>query len=1076
MKFFRKSALYRATSLESAAIAVAMLGVATAATPAYAQDAAAPQAAAQVADCTDENANNICDSEEGTQIVVTGTRIARPTLSSAVPLTSVSVGELTETGDVSLGDALNDLPSLRSTYSQGNSTRFIGTSGLNILDLRGLGISRTLVLVNGKRHITALPGDYLVDVNTIPVDLLERVDVVTGGNSAVYGSDAVAGVVNFVLKRNYDGLALRGQGGVSSRGDRGSYFVAGTWGKNFADGRGNIAVAGEYARQQEVRFLDRDYLTGAISGRCQFQTVEPTAGEPNGTDGIFDTNFECGVKNGSISDGGTIGRVGVGQYLRFNNAGQLYVDVPQGDYELGGSTNIKGGNGSTLRNTGQLLPQSERIAVNMLAHFDVSEAFRPFVEAKYVRVTANQEGQPTFIASATFNPTWFCDNGFLTAANRAILAANGRCASGATNASTFGLSRFNVDLGGRGETHKRETYRIVGGVEGNFNDDWKYELALNYGRLETKMNAINVARIRNDAGTAPDGMALAVDAVLAPAGFSGSNFVTNGDGQRVVCRVNAVTNARPDCVPLNLFGYGQSTQAARDFSNGTASRNERATQFVALGSVSGDSSQLFELPGGPVSFALGAEYREETGFSDYDAASKNGAFFFNRFATFAPPKLTVKEAFGEISLPLLRDAPLAKELTVSGAGRVSDYNTSAGTVWAWNVQGIYAPVSDVRFRAAYATSVRAPTQSDLFFPQTQNFAQITDPCDTNSISNNANRAGNCAAAGVPTTFNQATVDACGSSSVPANQRQVGSPWVNCTARTSSTGFVSGGNPTLVQERGKSLTLGMVIEPRFLPGLNFTVDYYRIEVTNLIAALGAQTILNLCYDSPTGINNPFCATVNRNASTGLFVEPAVISGGVNFAKQQARGIDFDLSYRKTFENGQRLSVRAIATRVTKLDNFTDPTNPQVPNRQLGELGDPLWAANASVNYDFGAVDVTYSARYIGKQTVGTWEAQNQYTGLCPTSGLTGLSGRTCVAGQLATLDPQNADQFPVTFYPGRIYHNMRVNFELSDKKYSFYAGVDNLTDIKPPYGLLGTTGGDPYDTFGRFFYAGFRANF
>jgi len=1075
MKFFSKSALYRATSLESAAIAVAMLGVMSVATPAYAQDAATP-AAPQAAECADENANGVCDSEEGSQIVVTGTRIARPTLSSSVPLTSVSVGELTETGDVSLGDALNDLPSLRSTYSQGNSTRFIGTSGLNILDLRGLGISRTLVLVNGKRHVTALPGDYLVDVNTIPVDLLERVDVVTGGNSAVYGSDAVAGVVNFVLKRNYDGISLRGQGGVSSRGDRGSYFISGTWGKNFADGRGNVAVAAEYARQEEVRFADRDYLTGAFSGRCQFQTVEPTAGEPNGTDGIFDTAFECGVKNGSISDGGTIGRVGVGRYLRFNDAGQLYVDVPAGDYELGGSTNIKGGNGSTLRNTGQLLPRSERLAVNLLAHFDVSEAFRPYVEAKYVRVTANQEGQPTFIASATFSPTWFCDNGFLTAANRAILAANGSCTTGATNARTFTLSRFNVDLGGRGETHKRETYRIVGGIEGNFNDDWKYELALNYGRLETSMNAINVARIRNDAGTAPDGMALAVDAVLAPSGFSGSNFVLNGDGQRVVCRVNAVTNARPDCVPLNLFGSGQSTQAARDFSNGKATRNEWASQFVALASVSGDLSQLFELPGGPISFALGGEYREEAGFSDYDAASKNGAFFFNRFATFAPPKLTVKEAFGEISLPLLRDAPLAKELTVSGAGRVSDYNTSAGTVWAWNVQGIYAPISDIRLRAAYATSVRAPTQSDLFFPQTQNFAQITDPCDTNSISNNANRAGNCAAAGVPTTFNQATVDACTTSSVPANQRQVGSPWVNCTARTSSTGFVSGGNPTLVQERGKSLTLGVVVEPSFLPGLNFTVDYYRIEVTNLIASLGAQTILNLCYDSPTGINNPFCATVNRDRSTGLFVQPAVISGGVNYAKQRARGFDLDLSYRKTFENGQRLSLRAIATRVTMLDNFTDPTNPTVPNRQLGELGDPLWAANASINYDFGAVDVNYSARYIGKQTVGTWEAQHAYTGLCPTNGSTGLSGRSCTPGQLATLDPQNLDQYPVVYYPGRIYHNMRVNFELADKKYSFYAGVDNLTDIKPPLGLLGTTGGDPYDTFGRFFYAGFRANF
>ncbi|GGZ98437.1 TonB-dependent receptor plug domain-containing protein [Novosphingobium arvoryzae] len=166
MKFIRKSALNSATCLSSAALAVALFGLGTTGT-AFAQEAAADAAA-----CEDTNNNGVCDSEETTQIVVTGSRIARPTLSSPVPLTSVNVAELTDTGDVSLGDALNDLPSLRSTFSQGNSTRFIGTSGLNILDLRGLGISRTLVLVNGKRHITALPGDYLVDVNTIPVDLL----------------------------------------------------------------------------------------------------------------------------------------------------------------------------------------------------------------------------------------------------------------------------------------------------------------------------------------------------------------------------------------------------------------------------------------------------------------------------------------------------------------------------------------------------------------------------------------------------------------------------------------------------------------------------------------------------------------------------------------------------------------------------------------------------------------------------------------------------------------------------------------------------------------------------------------
>ncbi len=238
MKVFTKSGFFTTTCLATASVVA--LGSATAA---QAQDAAP----AQAAECIDANNNGICDSDERGEIVVvgTGSRLTRPTLSSPVPLTSVTVGELSDGGDVSLGDALNDLPSLRSTYSSGNSTRFIGTAGLNLLDLRGLGVSRTLVLVNGKRHITSSPGDYLVDVNTIPVDLLERVDVVTGGNSAVYGSDAVAGVVNFVLKRNYEGLTLRGQGATTQRGDRANYFISGTWGTNFADGRGNVAVAGE---------------------------------------------------------------------------------------------------------------------------------------------------------------------------------------------------------------------------------------------------------------------------------------------------------------------------------------------------------------------------------------------------------------------------------------------------------------------------------------------------------------------------------------------------------------------------------------------------------------------------------------------------------------------------------------------------------------------------------------------------------------------------------------------------------------------------------------------------------------
>ena len=272
----------------SAISSAALFGMSIAfAAPAYAQDQDPNRP-----DCTDEEiAAGTCDTEvelEGDaparaeqSLTVTGSRIRTPNITSNVPITSVSVEDLTSQGDVNIGDALNDLPSLRSTFSQANSNRFIGTTGLNLLDLRGLGITRTLVLVNGRRHITALPGDFLVDVQTIPSDLIERVDVITGGNSAVYGSDAVAGVVNFVMRRDFDGIRLRGQGATSQQGDRGIQFVSLTAGRNFLDDRANVAINLEYVNAEPLYFIDRPRLTGAVDGRCQFNIAEFFAGEPS---------------------------------------------------------------------------------------------------------------------------------------------------------------------------------------------------------------------------------------------------------------------------------------------------------------------------------------------------------------------------------------------------------------------------------------------------------------------------------------------------------------------------------------------------------------------------------------------------------------------------------------------------------------------------------------------------------------------------------------------------------------------------------------------------------------------------
>lgn len=989
-------------------------------------------------DPANNNGSVADDAADTDTIVVTGSRIARPNIDSQVPVTSVTADQVLATGNVSLGDALNELPALRSTYSQSNSTRFIGTTGLSLLDLRGLGVSRTLVLVNGKRHITSSEGDFLVDTNTIPTDLLERVDVVTGGSSAVYGSDAIGGVVNFILKRDFDGLSLKGQGGITSRKDRGNHFVSLTAGKNFADGRGNIAFSGEIAHQEALYFIDRPNFTGAYRGRTQFNLAERTAGEPAAGNGIPDNQFfdfrntGQGVFNALTSDGGTyvtncstaasatpLQRAnclpnGQARIFRFNPNGTL-AEANYGsiDFRPFGSNNLLGGvGGSTLRNTGQLNPGLERYAINMLAHFDVSDAFRPYAEAKFVRVKSVQEGQPSFNNStfSTANSGAIrinFDNPFLDPAAAAIIRS-----TLAPGTNSFPLGRFNVDFGGRGEFAKRDTYRGVVGAEGTFNDDWKYDVSVNYGEfhnfLASRNNRLNVNFLQ------------AVDAVR------------NASGQ-IVCRVNQTTITDPNCVPINVLGAGAPSQAALNYINTTTTYRGRASEFVVSGFVGGDLSQLFELPGGPVAFAVGAEYRREKARAAFDDLVRSGATFLNAIQPFNPPSaFEVKEAFAEINIPLLKDLPFVKELTLSGAGRVSDYKGAVGTVWAYNYGAVYAPISSLRFRGNYSKSVRAPTLSDLYTTPSQNFTGASasfDPCDARNINNGQpTRPANCAAAGIPAGFD------------------------NVPARTSSIEISSAGNPLLTEEVAKSYTVGGVFTPTFLRGFSVSVDYYNIKLQDQIASVSAQNIVNFCYDGAT-LDNPYCPLVRRNPD-GTFGAPAVIQSTVNFAKQTAKGIDAQLDYSHKFSNGNALTVQLIGTYLLERNSFTDVTQPDKPNRLKSELGYPTWEGQGSINYKFGNVELGYQVRYIGRQTISTYEAQNEFDGF----------------------PPQNADQYPFVFYPDVFYHDIRVGVDVGERL-NVYGGIDNLGDRLPPYGLLGTGEGDGiYNNIGRFMYVGAKVTF
>ena len=1007
-------------------------------------------------------------------IVVTGSRIRSRAGDAQVPVTAVSGLELTSNGAISVGDQLNNLPSLRSTYSTANSTRFIGTTGLNFADLRGLGIARTLVLQNGRRLVSASEGENTPDVNTIPSELLDSVDIVTGGESAIYGSDAIAGVVNFKLKDHFQGLEGHFQTGISSHGDRPTYLGAVTAGTDFSEGRGNIAVSAEYNRNDQLLILDRDNF------RSRNQLVQVEFNAPGVTnDGIPDRLFFNDVHSNLLSKGGTfipaISAANPLTYLSRTNAdgtvvriARLYRFQPDGtireadygsrDFRFGttatgaltssGPSNAVSGDGESLRDYGQLFPQVTRYVVNALGHYEFSPAFVPYFEAKYVRVDSLQQSSPTFgqggaarggAAGSVFTsnssgiPIRF-DNAFLTPQAATFLRS-------VTNPGDayFRINRNNVDLGSRGEDGRRQTYRGVIGVKGTFNDDWTYDVSVNYGEVKNRIFSLNNRlqqrfQLAVDAVRDPASGQIVCRSKLTPPAPLPTATATGGTDSVAVAKNAQLSNDIAQCVPLNILGNAASSQAARDYVNTTTQYRGKQTQFDISGFISGDSSQLFSLPGGPIGFAIGGEYRRETSFYSYGPVVSSGLTFLNSIPDFNPRALDIKEGFGEIKLPLLKDLPLIKEFSLQAAGRYSNYNNRTGGVIAWNGGGIYSPFSALRFRANYAVAVRAPTPGDLYSSPTQNFANPSDPCDVQQIdSGTPTRRANCLAAGVP--INQ-----------PGG-------FVNLPARQQSTELRSSGNDQLREERSRSLTVGAVFAPKFVPGLSVSLDYYRIVVKNVITAVAAQDVLNLCYDAPT-LQNEFCPNVFRDPATSFFLRPGIATKSFNYAKRVASGVDLDANYNIELGRYGSLSNRVLLTWVRTRDNYPIITDQTFRQRILTNLGDPEWAFNFSTDYKIDKLIVGYRLRYLDPMYVNVIQ------------DIVSINGNP----------PQKPDYSSPNFYPATFYHDFRISYDV-DKRFQIYGGVDNAIDTAPPLGLTGTGDGSGiYDNVGRFFYTGVRLKF
>ncbi len=837
------------TSLESKyALATAiMLGAVFPAQSALAQASAAPSA------------------DTGSDIVVTGTRL-RSAAAAPTPVLATSAEQLQSASPKLITDALNQLPAFRnSSTGTSNTVSPARDGGSSFLNLRGLGKERTLILLDGRRFVASnISG--VPDVNLIPQDLVQRVEVVTGGASATYGSDAVAGVVNFILDKKFIGVRASGQTGVSSYRDGGLRKLTLTAGSRLG-GNGNIVGSVEYFKQDKIGFGAGRRILEERWGIAPTGLASPRL-TVAGPIGIYAS------AGGSIVTGPLAGN----QFL----PGGAIAPYSFGTNRT--ATSQIGGDGVNLdsaiaygveRKTGFLRPQFELGDVTVYAEGLIAES----------KSTVDLANSFNGLTPTAF--TIFRDNAFLSPTAQALMDNAG--------VTSFPMTRVSAELPQTLST-KSTTYRLITGADWNVSDRWKVSGYYMHGENDYFSDTHTTLR-RN--------LFAAVDAVVNPA---------NG---QIVCR-STLAGRDPGCVPLNLFGVGSPSQAAVQYVQGEAISTMKLKEDIASLSVAGS---LFTLPAGEVKVAVGGEYRREQGrvtkdpFQDatMDGTGLRGVppsliapgvtsyYLFNSFPGLAG-KYSVREGFGEIEVPLLKDAAFARSLSINGAIRLVDYST-VGSVTTWKVGGSWEPFYDLRFRATRSRDIRAANLGELFTPSFESIASVIYQ-------------------GV---------------SQPAR-------------------LFRSGNPNLAPEKADTLTIGAVYRPSWLPRFTATVDYYDIKIRDGITQPATQDLINACAAGSATA----CSSVLPQPNGA----PIIITASfLNLASARARGVDAEFNYRGEVGKGT-LSVRALISYLD--ENSTQIPGAAKIDRagDVGVGGLPHWSGNLQLGYELGAFSVFAQERYIG----------------------------------------------------------------------------------------------------------------
>lgn len=784
------------------------------------------------------------------EIVVTASRIDRAGFTAPTPTVRLTAEDLSVGARLNVAAALNDMPQFRATQSAQTTSTNTGAGGAPV-DLRGLGVSRTLVLIDGRRVSSEN------DLNSIPTVLIKGVDVVTGGASAAWGSGAVAGVVNVSLDRKFEGGKLGAEYGVSSYDDAEQVRFEGAYGRSVLDGRGHVVIGGEYLDNEGV--IPR--ASRPNSGRW---AQVPVVGQKD----LFENRPDAGFANAAY--GGLI-MSGVLKGKAFNADGSLR------DFNYGEKIDnwSIGGEGPSNDDISPLVTPQQRYATLASFTYDIQDNLRFTADVRHSKMWNTY--------------TWFGDHdrgNLVVKRDNAFLPGAVGAAMDAAGETTLTIGRFNSDINFPTIDFERVTTQATMALDGEFGEGWRWGAYYSHGEFNNDIDTPGFILKKEWAN--------AVDSVVDP--------ITG----KAVCRVT-LTDPNSGCVPINLFGLGAPSQAAADYVTGTPMQRS-TTKLDTVGfSLRGEP---FSLPAGDVSVAFGVEARKESidqTVGELDAAKAFRSFQFSAMSG----EFAVKEAFGEILIPVVKDMPVFNDLQINAAARISEYDTT-GSIWSWKIGATNEFFPGFRGRVTQSRDIRSANLTELYTQSTTGYNTLNDP------------------------------------------------FTGTTVYVLNNG---GGNPDLIPETADTLTLGFTYSPPSVPGLNMSVDYYSITIDDVITTIAPQDLLTRCFEG----NLSLCDKTERDAA-GVLVR--TMSTYVNLAEYKTDGVDAEVSYTAPLERffadaSGRINLRLVGTWTNSLTTNDGKTEIEYVGSQgyAFGLGVPELRLNASAGWKGEIFGANLRARYI-----------------------------------------------------------------------------------------------------------------